>query len=1227
MATTYNILGSQTVNGTNLQDRFYAFTLDDNLDRVRADATIAAFSSVTNLKTSATTFFTITGTNVQTSSDFYAGGEKNDFIYGSNLNDAIFFNNGVISGGIGSFSSIEQFEMGAGDDIIDLSARGASGVDYARNAILRGDSGNDTIIGGAGTDTIYGDNGDDLLFGWRGADTVYGGTGNDIIYGDDFGFNGIAGDDFLYGQAGNDILYGGARTDRLEGGDGNDTLYGGSGGDNLYGGADDDFIYGDDEGTSGNDRLFGDAGNDQLFGGAGNDEMHGGTGNDVADGGEGIDFIDGDSGVDTLIGGAGDDVLDGGTEADTAVYTGNLGDYLIVENPDGSFTITDTRGGSPDGIDTVRNVEFFQFSDGIIPAGVPNSLPVIASNGGGASASISIEENLAFVTTVMANDPESGSALTYSISGGADAALFTIDPTTGVVSFVTAPDFENPIDAGADNVYDVVVRATDGNGGFDEQALAIAVTDVSDGSAPVIVSSGGGASANITVFENSTSVATVEAMDPDGTIPTYAIIGGADAARFTINSQTGVLAFINAPDFENPTDAGMNNVFDVIVQASDGANFAQQTIAVSVSNINDNSPSITSDGGGATASISMIENARTATVVVASDPDGTALTYSIAGGADAALFAISPQTGTLMFITAPDFEVPGDADGNNIYDVIVQASDGTNVAEQNIAVTVANANDNNPIITTNGGAAKASINVAENGAAVTVVAAADLDGTTPAYSIAGGADAALFTVDAQSGALVFANAPDFETPLDADGNGIYEVIVRASDGTNFDDQALSITVTNVDETGRTITGSSGNNVISPTATNLALQTTSLNDTIFALAGNDTIDGGLGADSMEGGVGDDVYFVDQFSDDGIAANDDLVIELASAGTDLVNSTVSYTLSANVENLTLIGSAAINGTGNDLANTITGNGANNMLFGGAGADRLDGAAGADIMTGGADNDIYFVDTYSDDGIASNDDQVIEVVGGGVDTVNSSVSFVLAAEVENLILMGTGVINGVGNGLANTLTGNSAANTLSGLAGNDTINGNAGNDTIRGGDGNDTISGGTDNDALYGDGGADTLLGGAGNDLLEGGLGNDSLSGQSGSDLLIGGGGRDTLTGGTESDIFRFNFGDTTTTSTNIDLVSDFETGLDKIDLDFVPGSLTASAYAEGQIGTNVYTDAFAQAQAMLTGGKSVMFVAGTTDGWLFWDTNNDAVIDQSILLKGLGSLGAFDHTDIM
>ena len=841
------------------------------------------------------------------------------------------------------------------------------------------------------------------------------------------------------------------------------------GGDTLLGGAGDDVLFGDDVGTSGNDKLDGESGNDILYGGDGDDELTGGSGNDILEGGDGNDFLLGGIDDDLLTGGAGSDTVDGGIGSDITIFSGNRTDYQITPNADGSFTIADLRSGSPDGSDKVSNVEFYQFADGTIPAGQLNTPPVIVSNGGGATASVSVPENSAAVTSVLATDPDPGQTLIYSIVGGADASRFTINAATGSLAFVTAPNFEAPADADFDNIYDVVVQVSDGNGGFDTQALAVTVTNINEGpgNAPVITSNGGGTTASVTLAENTPAVTTVTATDADGTTPTYLIAGGADAALFSIDPTTGELSFLNAPDFEHPLDADANNIYEVIVRATDGVNTDSQVLSVVVTNENDNAPVIGSNGGGATASINIAENATTVTTVTATDADGTTPTYSIAGGADAALFTIDPITGKFSFLNAPDFENPTDANHNGIYEVIVRATDGVNTDSQVLSVVVTNENDNTPVIGSNGGGATASINISRKH-----------DDRYDSHGDGRRRDNADLQHRRRSGCGPFHHRrghrraglhrrAGFRDPLDAGANNVYEVIVQATDGVNVDAQTLSVTVTNVNEVGKTITGTSGNNTITPTTTVVAFQTTPLNDTIFGLAGNDTIDGGLGADRMEGGVGNDIYTVDTYSEDGFAGNDDQVVELAGGGTDLVNALVSYRLPDEVEKLTLIGVAAINGTGNLLANTIVGNAAanvlsggggndvltgnagsdtlyggdgndtlsggvdNDILFGEAGSDQLDGGAGADIMTGGADNDTYTVDAYSDDGVAANDDQVVELAGGGTDAVNASVSYTLAAEVENLTLTGTAAINGTGNALANTIGGNSAGNILRGLA----------------------------------------------------------------------------------------------------------------------------------------------------------------------------------------------------
>jgi Tol biopolymer transport system component len=111
---------------------------------------------------------------------------------------------------------------------------------------------------------------------------------------------------------------------------------------------------------------------------------------------------------------------------------------------------------------------------------IANAAPIITSNGGGAAAMASVAENTTAVTMVTATDPDAGQTLSYSISGGADAAKFTIGATTGALSFVNAPNFEAPTDAGGNNIYDVIVQVTDGIGGTDTQAIAASVTDAND---------------------------------------------------------------------------------------------------------------------------------------------------------------------------------------------------------------------------------------------------------------------------------------------------------------------------------------------------------------------------------------------------------------------------------------------------------------------------------------------------------------------------------------------------------------------------------------------------------------------------------------------------------------------------------------------------------------------------------------------------------------------------
>jgi len=219
------------------------------------------------------------------------------------------------------------------------------------------------------------------------------------------------------------------------------------------------------------------------------------------------------------------------------------------------------------------------------------------------------------------------------------------------------------------------------------------------------------------------------------------------------------------------------------------------------------------------------------------------------------------------------------------------------------------------------------------------------------------------------------------------------------------------------------------------------------DSLFGALGADTLDGGTGADRMTGRGGNDVYLVDNAGD--------AVVELAAGGTDRVDANLSVTaLAAQVENLTLLGTGDLSGTGNGLANVITGNIGNNVVTGGADNDTLIGGSGNDTLVGGADadrlegglgNDRYV--------IGDNADTVVELLNQGLDTVEASLSFSLNspafANVENLALAaGTAGLQGTGNALNNVIQGNAGANRLEGLGGNDTLIGGAGRDTLVGG-----------------------------------------------------------------------------------------------------------------------------------------------------------------------------------
>jgi trimeric autotransporter adhesin len=440
---------------------------------------------------------------------------------------------------------------------------------------------------------------------------------------------------------------------------------------------------------------------------------------------------------------------------------------------------------------------------------------------------------------------------------------------------------------------------------------------------------------------------------------------------------------------------------------------------------------------------------------------------------------------------------------------------------------------------------------------------------------------------------------DIEMLSFADGNYTWAQIVAllaTVDGTAGDDlinlsfvDADGDSAKNVATPGDRIFGNDGNDTLFGYAGD---------DSLFGGQGNDSLDGGAGTDSMTGGAGNDTYVVD--------VTTDVVVEVAGGGLDTVQSSITYALATELENLTLLGTGVINGTGNDAANVLTGNSVansltglmsddtllglagNDTLLGGDGNDSVDGGTGIDSLVGGAGNDTYVIDVATD--------VIVEVAGGGIDTVQSLVTFTLATDLENLTLLGTAVLNGTGNAVANNLTGNAVANSLSGLVGNDTLFGLGGNDTLNGGDGDDSLDGGAGTDSLVGGlgndtyvvdvttdviveaagGGTDTVLSsvtrtlgaeqenltltgtstinGTGNavaNTLTGNTAANNLLGLDGNDSLFGGSGNDTLDGGVGTDSLTGGLGDDTFI---VDAVTDVIVELSNEGVDIVQSSVT-------------------------------------------------------------------------
>ncbi|CAC9624845.1 Cadherin domain protein [uncultured Gammaproteobacteria bacterium] len=409
-------------------------------------------------------------------------------------------------------------------------------------------------------------------------------------------------------------------------------------------------------------------------------------------------------------------------------------------------------------------------------------------------ADVRVAENTAFTgsrPSLSGNTPIG--KLTYTLAG-ADATDFSIDSSTGIISMV-ARNFEAPADANTDNVYEVTIIATDVDNNTDSETQTVTVTDASETVAFTINPIADARVAENTAFTGSRPSLSGNA--PIGKL-TYTL-AGADATDFAIDSSTGIISMV-ARNFEAPADTNTDNVYEVTIVATDVDNnrdSESQRVTVTDVTVAD-VPEI------ATFTINPIADARVAenTAFTGSRPSLSGdtpigkLTYTL-GGVDAADFAIDSSTGIVSMV-ARDFEVPADANTDNIYEVTIIATDvDNNTDSETQTVTVTDAAETatftiNPIAD-----ARITENTAFTGSRPS------LSGDTPigklTYTL-GGADAADFSIDSSTG-IISMVARDFGVPDDANIDNVYEVIIIATDvDNNTDSETQTVAITFVSET-------------------------------------------------------------------------------------------------------------------------------------------------------------------------------------------------------------------------------------------------------------------------------------------------------------------------------------------------------------------------------------------------------------------------------------------
>ncbi len=915
----------------------------------------------------------------------------------------------------------------------------------AGNDTLNGDAGADTLEGGDGDDRIIIDAADTWFSGDAGVDTLVDtgtagrqyavdqgsfenvemGSGNDTVWGNAVANNLHmgAGNDVAFGYGGNDVLTGGAGADSLQGGDGDDRIIidaadtwfsGDAGIDTLVDTSAAGRQYSIDQGGfenvemgAGNDTVWGNAAANNLLMGAGDDAAFGYGGNDVLTGGAGADSLQGGDGDDRIIIDAADTWFSGDAGIDTLVDTSTAGRQYAIDQ--GAFENVEMGSGNDTvwGNAAANNFQMGAGNDTAIGYDGADTLDGGSGNdtldgGAGADRMIGGLGDDGFYVDVAAD------IVTEAAAGGTDAIFSSITLTNRAnVERLTLTGTAAINATGLDAWDDTLT----GNGA-NNILTGFGGNDTLDGGAGIDTMIGGLGNDSYYVDAAADVVTEAAAGGTDTIFSSITLTNRANVERLTL---TGAAA-TNATGLEAWDDTLKGNTGNNTLIGLGG---------------ND-----TLDGGA--GSDTMIGGLGNDSYYVDSATD--VVTEAVAGGTDtissSITLSVAANVENITLIGAGHINATGDSAAN-----ILTGNQGNNLLDGGAGtdIMIGGLGDDSYYLDV----AADVVTEAVGGGIDTMFASftmtnrdnierLTLTGTSAINAT--GLDAWDDTLTGNSGNNILTGLGGNDT-LDG-GSGIDTMIGGLGDDSYYLDVAAdvvteavgggtdtifsSFTMTNrINFERLTLTGTAAINATGLDAWDDTLTGNSGNNILTGLGGNDTLDGGAGADTMIGGLGNDSYYVDSVAD--------AVTEAAASGTDTILSSVTLTIAANVEYLTLIGVGNINANGDGTANILTGNQGNNALNGGAGAD---------TMIGGLGNDIYYVDTSSD--------VVTEAVGGGTDTIYSSVSLTIRPNVEVLVLTGTANINATGRFSGNdTLVGNSGNNQLVGVDGTDSLTGGAGAD----------------------------------------------------------------------------------------------------------------------------------------------------------------------------------------